>query len=119
MSQPVVPPMPACGDSGVLQFDPTKPCELHHFFEELKSHVVDKEEMKKHALWFVDCNTTELWEILPKFANAAMPYQKFVIAMYKLYPGSDVERCWLIADMDKLVGEASRVGILEWSLVHN
>ena len=93
MSQPVVPPVPAHGDRRVLQFDPTKLCELRHFFKELKfqfvqSYVVDEEEeMKKHALQFVD-------------------------AVYKLYPGSDAERCWLIADMDKLVGEASRVEIL-------
>ena len=33
-------------------------------------------------------------------------------AVYKLYPGSDSERQWAIADMDKLVGETSRVGIL-------
>ena len=45
--------------------------------------------MKQHALWFVDCNTAELWEILPKFADMAMSYQKFVDAVYKLYPGSD------------------------------
>ena len=33
-------------------------------------------------------------------------------AVYKLYPGSDSERQWAIADMDKLVGETLRVGIL-------
>ena len=33
-------------------------------------------------------------------------------AVYKLYPGSDSERRWAIADMDKLVGETSQVGIL-------
>ena len=116
MSQPVVPLMPAHGDHRAPQFDPAKPCELPHFFEELKfqfvqSHVVDEEEMKKHALQFVHCDTVELWEILPEFIDAAVPYQKFVDAVYKLYPGSDMESHWLIADMDKLVGKASRVGI--------
>ena len=67
--------------------------------------------MKQHALWFVDCDTVELWEILPKFADVATSYQKFVNAMYKLYPGLDADRCWSIGDMEKLVGEASRVGI--------
>ena len=117
MSQPVVPLMPTHGDCGVLQFDPAKLHELHYFFKELKfqfvqSYVVDKKEMKKHALWFVDWDTMELWEILPKFADMVTPYQKYVDTVYKLYPGSDVERHWLIADMDKLVGETSRVGIL-------
>ena len=67
--------------------------------------------MKQHTLWFIDCDTVELWEILPEFANVAASYQKFINAMYKLYPGSDAERHWLIGDMEKLIGEASRVGI--------
>ena len=108
--------MPTCGDHGLPQFDPEKLRELHRFFEDLKfhfarSHVVDKEEMKQHALRFVNCNTVELWEILPEFTDAAMSYQQFVGTVYKLYLGLDAERCWLIGDMEKLVGEASRVGI--------
>ena len=67
--------------------------------------------MKQHALWFIDGDTMELWEILPQFTNVAMSYQRFVDAVYKLYPGSDAKRCWSIGDMEKLVGEASRVGI--------
>ena len=68
--------------------------------------------MKKHDLRFADCNTAELWEILPEFADMTKTYQDFVDAVYKLYPGSDLERRWAIADMDKLVGETSQVGIL-------
>ena len=116
MSQPVVPHMPMCGDHGLPQFHPEKPRKLHHFFKDLKfqfvqSHVVDEEEMKQHALQFIDCNTTELWEILPEFADATVSYQQFVDAVYKLYLGSDAKRHWSIGDMEKLVGEASRVGI--------
>ena len=37
--------------------------------------------MKQHTLWFVDCDTMELWEILPEFADAAASYQKFVDAV--------------------------------------
>ena len=99
-----------------LWFNPNKPHELHHFLKDLKfqftqSHVVDEEEMKQHTLWFVNCNTTELWEILPEFADVATSYQQFVNTVYKLYLGSDTEKCWSIGDMEKLVGEASRVGI--------
>ena len=117
MLQPVVPHMPACGDCGLPQFDPEKPRELHRFFEDLKfhftrSHIVDKEEMKQHALRFINCDTTELWEILPEFTNATASYQKFIDAVYKLYLGSDAERHWSIGAMEKLIGEASRVGIL-------
>ena len=67
--------------------------------------------MKGHALWFVDCDTAELWEILPEFANATAPYQTFVQAVCQLYPGSDAEQRWLIADMEKLVADTSRTGI--------
>ena len=96
------------GDCGLLQFDPERSCELCRFFEDLKFHftrsqVVDEEEMKQHTLRFVDCDTVELWEILPEFTNVIASYQKFVNAMYKLYLGSDAERCWSIGDMEKLV----------------
>ena len=117
MSQPVVPLMPAHGDCGAPAFNPSKPRELHCFFEELKFHfgwsnVVDEAMMKKHVLRFADCNTTELGEILPEFADTAKMYQDFVDAVYKLYPGSDSEQHWVIANMDKLVGETLWVGIL-------
>ena len=78
----------------------------------MRSQVVDEEEMKQHALQFIDCDTAELWEILPKFADVTASYQQFVDAVYKLYLGSDAKRHWSIGDMEKLIGEASRVGIL-------
>ena len=68
--------------------------------------------MKKHVVRFVDCNTVELWEILPKFADATKSYQDFINTVYKLYPRSNSEQRWLIADMDQLVGELSQVGVL-------
>ena len=68
--------------------------------------------MKGHALQFMDCDTVELWENLSEFANTTAPYQMFVNAVHQLYPGSEVEQCWLIADMDKSVGETLRTGIL-------
>ena len=67
--------------------------------------------MKGHALRFVDCDTAELWEILPEFADSTAPYQKFVDAVCQLYPGSDTEQRWLIVDMEKLVTDTSRTGI--------
>ena len=73
--------------------------------------VVDEAEMKGHALLFVNCDTAKLWEILPEFANSTAPYQKFVDTVFQLYSGSDVEQCWLIADMEKLVADTSRTGI--------
>ena len=79
MSQSLVPPMPTHGECVAPQFNPAKPCRLHHFFDDLnfqfvRSQVVDEVEMKGHALWFINCDTVELWEILPEFANVTAPY---------------------------------------------
>ena len=97
MSQPVVPPMPTHRDHGAPTFDPSKPRELCHFFEELKFHfgqsnVINEATMKKHMLRFTDCDTAELWKILPEFANTAKMYQDFIDTVYKLYLGSDLEQ---------------------------
>ena len=77
MPQPVVPHMPTHGDCRLPQFNPEKPRELRCFFKDLKfhfarSHVVDEEEMKQQALQFINCDTAELWEILPEFADVAV-----------------------------------------------
>ena len=116
MSQSLVPPMPACGERRAPQFDPAKPRRLRCFFDDLRfqfarSGVVNEAEMKGHALRFVNCDTTELWEILPEFTDVTAPYRKFVNAVCQLYPGSDAEQRWLIADMEKLVADAAKTGI--------
>ena len=117
MPQSLLPPMPAREERGAPQFDPTKPRGLRRFFNDLRfqfagSGVVDEAEMKGHALRFIDCDTAELWEILPEFTDSTAPYQKFVNAVCQLYPGSDAEQHWLIADMEKLVADTLRTGIL-------
>ncbi|ETW75998.1 hypothetical protein HETIRDRAFT_422610 [Heterobasidion irregulare TC 32-1] len=43
----------------------------------------------------------------------------FHFEVYRLYPGSEEERKWSVSDMDKLVGETSRVGILSLSELGN
>src|SRR3981189_999538 len=40
-------------------------------------------------------------------------FTQFKEAVFKLYPGSKEERKWTIADMDKVVGEQLRIGILD------
>ena len=79
MSQSLVPLMPARGERGAPQLDPAKPRKLRRFFNNLRfqfaqSEVVDEAEMKGHALRFVDCDTAELWEVLPEFADSTAPY---------------------------------------------
>ena len=110
-------PMPARGDRSAPRFDPKQPRELRRYFTDLAFHfnrggVTDDAEKKKHACRYVDVDTSELWESLPEFSNAATTYAGFATAIYALYPGSEEERKWTVADMDQLVGERSRLGIL-------
>ena len=109
--------MPARGDRSAPQFDPKQPRELRRYFADLDFHfartgTVDDEQKKKHACRYVDIDTSELWEAIPQFADATVAYADFMLAIYALYPGSEEERKWSVADMDKLVGERSRLGII-------
>jgi hypothetical protein len=113
-------PMPARGDRTAPNFDPKQPRELRRYFSELEFHftrssVTAAEEKKKHACRFVDVDTSELWESLPEYTDHAVSYVDFMKAVHALYPGSDEERKWSVADMDKLVGERCRLGVLSLS----
>jgi hypothetical protein len=44
--------------------------------------------------------------------DVAQNFEEFKSAVHKLYPRSESECKWTIADMDKLVGEQLQMGIL-------
>ena len=73
--------------------------------------VEDATECKKHACQFLNINICELCETLPEYTNNKASYNEFYKVICCLYPGSEEERKWLVADMDKLVGESSKIGI--------
>ena len=50
--------------------------------------------------------------MLPKFTNNAKTFKEYTTAVTALYPGADKERKWSVADMDKLVGECTCLGII-------
>ena len=107
-----------------LTFDPYQPCKLRQYFADLdfyfiQSAVVDKQERKKHACQFLDVDTCELWESLTTFTDATKTFKDFCGEVYRLYPRSEEERKWSVSDMDKLVGETSRVSILSLSELGN
>jgi hypothetical protein len=109
--------MPVRGDRSAPCFDPKQPRELCCYFSDLdfafgRAAVTDDAEKKTHATRYVDVNTGELWETFPEFTNNTKTYIESVTTVYKLYPGTDEERKWLVVDMDKLVGERSRLGII-------
>ena len=76
---PYFPRCPPVENTELHSFDPAKPRGLRRFFDDLRfqfarSGVVDEVEMNGYALRFVDCDTAELWEILPEFADSTAPY---------------------------------------------
>jgi len=116
MSAQTIVHMPARGDRSAPQFDPQQPRELRRYFADLDfafgcAAITERAEKKKHACRYVDVDTADLWESISEFAGAAT-YDEFVKAVHALYPGSEEERKWSVADMDKLVGERSRLGVL-------
>jgi hypothetical protein len=109
--------MPARGDRAAPHFDPQLPRELRRYFDDLdfafgRAGITDQTEKKKHACRYVDVDTADLWESITEYSDAQTSYGDFVKAIYSLYPGSEEERKWSVADMDKLVGERSRLSII-------
>jgi hypothetical protein len=57
--------MPPWGHSSAPKFNPDIPRELQHYFKELEmlfatTQIVNNEENKKHACWYVDIDTADL-----------------------------------------------------------
>jgi hypothetical protein len=47
----------------------------------------------------------DLWEAIPEF-DITKTFDEFKFTIFKLYPSSESECKWTIADIDKLVGAA-------------
>jgi hypothetical protein len=82
------------------------------------AQVFNNTEKKKHTCQYVNIDMADLWEAIPEF-DVTKTFNEFKSAIFKLYPSSESERKWTIADMDKLVGEQLRMGILDVSDVSN
>ncbi|KAF7336287.1 hypothetical protein MVEN_02177000 [Mycena venus] len=110
-------PMPARGDRNAPQFDSAKPHELRRYFTDLeflldRATVTDNTERKKHATRFLSVEDQETWEALPSFSDATKSYTDFKAAALKLYAGNDEERRFSLSDLDALIGQYARTGIL-------
>jgi len=109
--------MPARGDQSAPQFNPQQPQELRCYFADLnfvfsRAGIIDVAEKKKHACRYVDVDTADLWESIGEYSNVQKTYEEFIKAVQSLYPGAEEERKWSVTDMDKLVGERLRLGVL-------
>ncbi|KAJ7017021.1 hypothetical protein C8F04DRAFT_1280202 [Mycena alexandri] len=103
------PSMPARGDDCTAPtFDSTNPRELPRFFTDLEFHftccgVTDSTEKKSHATRFLRFRDQDAWESLPEFTTATTSYLEFKAAAVKLYPGTDADKKYTLADLDVLV----------------
>jgi hypothetical protein len=109
--------MPACGDRNAPQFDSTKPHELRRYFTDLeflmtRAAVTVEAEMKRHITRFLSVEDQEIWEALPSFADTPKSFAQFKADVLKLYAGNEEDRRFELSDLDSLVGQYSRVGIL-------
>ncbi|KAJ7229517.1 hypothetical protein B0H12DRAFT_1077432 [Mycena haematopus] len=109
--------MPARGDRNAPQFDSTKPHELRRYFTDLefllnRAAVTDETEKKKHATRFLSVEDQEIWEALKSFGDNTKTFAQFKADVLKLYAGNDEDRRFELSDLDSLVGQYSRVGIL-------
>jgi len=110
-------PMPARGDRNAPQFDSHKPHELRRYFSDLeflfgRSAVTDNTEKKGHATRFLSVEDQEVWETIESFSDTAKSYDDFKRDILRLYAGNNEDRRYAISDLDALIGEYSRVGIL-------
>nr|GAT45998.1 predicted protein [Mycena chlorophos] len=109
--------MPARGDRTAPHFDSKKPRELLRYFSDLeflfnRASVTDNAQKKGHATRFLEVDDQDIWESLPEFTTANKTWDEFKAAVTKLYPGSDKERKFSMNDLDALIGEQGRLGIL-------
>src|SRR6202142_1739988 len=75
--------------------------------------------MKKHyACHYVNIETSDLWSSISAY-SATVSWDDFVQAIYKLYPGTDNEQRWTIADMDALVGSQLCISIYDKTTLLN
>ncbi|KAJ7324037.1 hypothetical protein DFH08DRAFT_817512 [Mycena albidolilacea] len=112
-----VPSMPARGDRNAPQFDSHKPHELRRYFTDLefllnRASVTDNAEKKQHATRFLSVEDQEIWEALPSYSDPAKSYAEFKADALKLYAGNNEDRRFELSDLDALIGQYSRVGIL-------
>jgi hypothetical protein len=75
------------------------------------AQVVNDENKMKHTCRYVDINITDLWELIPEFSTS-ISFNEFKATIFKLYPGLESKHKWIIANMDKPVGEQLQMGIL-------
>ncbi len=108
--------MPARGDRSAPTFDHTKPRELKRFFVDIEYlfkaiPAMPEEEKKEHATRYVSIEVADIWETLPEYSDITKSFDDFKKAIQSLYPASDEDYKYTLADMDILIGNRQRLGV--------
>ena len=106
--------MPIRGERSAPLFDQKEPSELSRYFKQLemlftRCKIDDDEEKKTYATSYVKSNVADSWEVLPEFTNNQKTYKDFKERLFELYNQSSLR--YILADLDRLVGERQRVGM--------
>ena len=106
--------MPMRGERSAPLFDQKEPSELGRYFNQLEKlfvrcNIIADQEKKEYATSYVKSNVADSWEALPEYTNHEVEYQIFKERLYELYNQSTLR--YVLADLDRLVGERQRVGM--------
>ncbi|KAJ7434588.1 hypothetical protein FB451DRAFT_1012096, partial [Mycena latifolia] len=98
-------------------FDSSKARELPRYFSDLEFHftrcnITDAGQMKSHATRFLNVRDQDAWEAITEFTTDGTTYEDFKSAVLKLYPGTDADRKYSLADLDVLIGAYAHTGNL-------
>jgi len=98
-----LPQMPFHRESTAPSFDPSQPCTLLHYFEDLEQlfdrcQIQDLEERKRWTLRYVPIEVADLWECLPGWIRATdWPALKSSVAAR--YPACSEEHRYRFVDL--------------------
>ncbi|KAF8869675.1 hypothetical protein BD779DRAFT_1456855 [Infundibulicybe gibba] len=106
--------MPLKGARTAPAFNTKVPRHIIAYFRDLESlfdraGVVDNEEKKRYATYYLEYNVAEMWEALESYSKDSFAAFKKVVSA--LYPGGDGSIRYTYHDLESLAIATSRVGI--------
>jgi hypothetical protein len=109
--------LPGRGERSAPNFDKARPEELGRFFAEVedlfdKHNVVDNTERKQGAVKYIKVIIARLWKTAEAWANNTKTYEEFKAEIIGLYPGASDDVVYTIQDLDKIIDEYVRIGLL-------
>ena len=66
------------------------------------AHIVDDQERKRQVVRYVDFDDSELWQLIPEFAESTS-YADFRAAVLRLYPGASDTALYSFPDLESIV----------------